>query len=261
MINLRSETAKRRMLKAVDRMMKSFERTFSIKLARAMKKQYIAAADIIEAGSMNYDHALQTTVHLLENIFKAYYKRIYRYFGKIIFEEIKEKQKSYMVYEKKGVLEDQFYQNMAWWAKSHMGELITKMHKTTKKKIAKIVEDAMFEGKSNREIAKKIREVAVVTVPRAAMIARTETHTTAVMSTNYAMDSTRLKYTKEWVSAMDSRTRTDPFSHVAANGETVPKDGYYTRTSESLRFPGDPNGSAANVINCRCIEIYNTIRE
>lgn len=57
---------------------------------------------------------------------------------------------------------------------------------------------------------------------------------------------------KRWLTERDNRVRVKPFSHVAADGEEVSIDSVFIRTGEPMRFPLDPNGSAANVINCRC---------
>lgn len=54
---------------------------------------------------------------------------------------------------------------------------------------------------------------------------------------------------KEWITSMDGRERD---SHGAANGQIVDFDKKFTVMGESLKWPGDTNGSAANVINCRC---------
>lgn len=56
---------------------------------------------------------------------------------------------------------------------------------------------------------------------------------------------------KEWDSSGDQRTRDD---HFAADGQRVPFDQPFIVGGEALMFPGDPNGSAGNVINCRCRE-------
>lgn len=69
----------------------------------------------------------------------------------------------------------------------------------------------------------------------------------------------------EWVSALDDRTRTpdkgDEFDHVHAHGETVRLGELYLRTGEPLAYPGDPNGSAGNIINCRCTQAPVVIEE
>lgn len=59
-----------------------------------------------------------------------------------------------------------------------------------------------------------------------------------------------LNMQKQWHAIVDDRTRA---SHLAVNGEVRGMDEVY---SNGLRFPGDPRGSAAEVINCRCIESY-----
>ena len=54
---------------------------------------------------------------------------------------------------------------------------------------------------------------------------------------------------KRWISALDKRTR-DPHSNV--NGKKADQDDAFVVGGEKLMYPGDPNGAAGNVINCRC---------
>jgi hypothetical protein len=51
---------------------------------------------------------------------------------------------------------------------------------------------------------------------------------------------------KVWLATGDTRTRD---AHLTAHGQAVPVDGKFTVGGERLRFPGDPRGSARNVIN------------
>jgi hypothetical protein len=55
--------------------------------------------------------------------------------------------------------------------------------------------------------------------------------------------------TKEWVSRGDSRVRD---AHIAADGQVVAVNMPFIVKGESLMYPGDPAGSASNIINCRC---------
>jgi hypothetical protein len=55
---------------------------------------------------------------------------------------------------------------------------------------------------------------------------------------------------KEWVSILDNKTRS---SHALADGQAVGVNQFYSVGGESLLYPRDPNGSAGNIINCRCI--------
>lgn len=60
---------------------------------------------------------------------------------------------------------------------------------------------------------------------------------------------------KEWIATADARTRP---AHLAAHGQRVAAGEKFriedplTGAVEELEYPGDPQGSAANVINCRC---------
>jgi polyhydroxyalkanoate synthesis regulator phasin len=258
MINVRSRRARQQMLVYIDRQMAAIERKFEKSILGILKKQYRLVAEVIEMGSTDIDHVLHLTFNETEKIFQRYYKMIYVLFSGIIFNQIDE-DKNFVQYEQKTIKET-FFETMRRWAKTRMGEAIVNIHTSTKNKISGIIESMVSDGKSNREIAKEILATSreIKTINRAKTIARTETHTVSMKSTNEAMNSTGLRYTKQWVSAMDSRTRSKPFSHVAADGEEVDKDGYYFNTGGKLFYPGDPAGSPGNIINCRCIEIYNT---
>jgi len=61
--------------------------------------------------------------------------------------------------------------------------------------------------------------------------------------------------TKEWVTQGDSKVRR---SHSNADGQTVPLNMPFTVQGESLQHPGDPAGSASNIINCRCSSVVDT---
>lgn len=54
---------------------------------------------------------------------------------------------------------------------------------------------------------------------------------------------------KEWISAGDERTRA---AHREANGQIVNFNEPFIIKGEELMRPGDPRGSASNVVNCRC---------
>ncbi len=54
-----------------------------------------------------------------------------------------------------------------------------------------------------------------------------------------------------WQTQEDDRVRENGFNHVAAN-QQVREGGFFTVSGEQLAFPGDPNGSAGNIMGCRC---------
>lgn len=56
-----------------------------------------------------------------------------------------------------------------------------------------------------------------------------------------------------WQTRMDDRVRA---WHAEAQDQEVPLGATFLVGGEHLRYPGDPNGSPGNVINCRCEALY-----
>lgn len=86
---------------------------------------------------------------------------------------------------------------------------------------------------------------------RRELIARTET-IKAANATSYKLYGYWGVEQHEWLSTMDDRVRD---AHAAANGQIVQVGMPFKVGGESLLYPGDPAGSAGNVINCRCTTI------
>lgn len=83
---------------------------------------------------------------------------------------------------------------------------------------------------------------------RAVRIARTESTAAANYGTLNALAEEGVTR-KEWLSAMDSRTRP---SHFEASGQVVPLDRGFEVGSAVLMMPGDPSGPPEETVNCRC---------
>ncbi len=127
---------------------------------------------------------------------------------------------------------------------------ITNIAATTRQQIVEIVLRGQEDGVSVSDIADMILEAAPnIALWRGPLIARTETHGAANAGAYRAAQETGLQLRKEWISVIDDRTR-DP--HLAANGQVVDQNEPFIVNDEPLMFPGDPSGSADNIINCRC---------
>ena len=86
------------------------------------------------------------------------------------------------------------------------------------------------------------------------MIAPTESHAASNAAQQQAAVATGLPMLKEWVAAnQPDRTRQD---HQEADGQTVELHMPFIVGGEELMQPGDPTGSAENVINCRCVSAF-----
>ena len=131
---------------------------------------------------------------------------------------------------------------------------ITEVTDTTRRQIVNAVERGYSEGLGQRAIADAILDlVPSLSSTRANVIARTETHGAANYGSQEAAKQTGLPMQKEWLAAQDERTRE---THREANGNIVRMDDTFRVGDSDLQFPGDPSGSAQEVINCRCTLAY-----
>lgn len=90
---------------------------------------------------------------------------------------------------------------------------------------------------------------------RAERIARTEVVGAMNRASNDAYNRSEVVGKKKWLTSRDDRvrpTKIGHFNHKAADGQIVDKDARFEVGGELLLHPGDPLGSAGNIIRCRC---------
>lgn len=118
-----------------------------------------------------------------------------------------------------------------------------------KKKIAAQISRGISTGMSYQQVAQQLAGVSNIGYNNAVRIARTEGHRIQVqagMDACYKAKEKGADVVKQWDATLDDRTRE---SHAAVDGEIRELDEEF---SNGLMFPGDPDGGAAEVINCRC---------
>lgn len=112
--------------------------------------------------------------------------------------------------------------------------------------------EAYESGETIDQIADRIRGVFNLSKSRAKTIARTEIMNAVNEGRSLAINRSGFQE-KTWFTAMDEKVR---ISHRAMHGKTIKVgDMWVMPSGASLRFPGDFNGPAAEVVNCRCVEI------
>ncbi len=270
MINITNIQAKRLYVAEFERNMNVLENTFIREIRPLLGRQFFNAASLVAVGELNaVDHAVNLGRRRLINILQKHYRRTATVFSRKAYKIFEKSQKSIEASEIK-TPKDEFWLSMNKWSRRQGAQKIRGIQTTTKKTIAKIIRRGQSDGESHREIAKRIRKTSAAINPhRSRTIALTETHTAAVKSVDAAVASTRIEMEREWVSAKDDRTRTrdrnNIFEHfrsfpAGADGEKVTQDGLFKGTGQALRFPGDSRGSAGNVIRCRCVIIYHTVK-
>lgn len=111
------------------------------------------------------------------------------------------------------------------------------------------------QGESIPSLADRLRGTVPETYSgRLETIARTEVIGASNSATNQVGDQFRLGR-KAWLATGDERTRD---SHWDQHGKYANDDGFFEMSSGALlEYPGDPNGPAAEVINCRCTVLWN----
>jgi hypothetical protein len=118
-----------------------------------------------------------------------------------------------------------------------------------KKKITAQVSRGISTGMTFKQVAQQLSGHSKIGYNNAIRIARTEGHRIQCQGTMDACYKARDKgaeVVKMWDSTLDAKTRT---SHVMVDHEIRELDEPF---SNGLMFPGDPDGGAAEVINCRC---------
>lgn len=118
-----------------------------------------------------------------------------------------------------------------------------------KKKITAQVSRSIASGMTYAQTAKAIEGYTRIGYNNAIRIARTEGHRVQTTATMDAMEKAKERgadILKQWDATLDGRTRE---SHSQVDGEFREMNEPF---SNGLMYPGDPSGSAAEVVNCRC---------
>lgn len=131
---------------------------------------------------------------------------------------------------------------------NHLGVNYAKL----KKVITQEASRGIASGLSYAEMARNINNASKSGLYNAKRIARTEGHRIQQTSADDARQGAIKRgadLLKQWDAALDKRTRP---SHARVDGE-IREEG--EKFSNGLLYPGDPNGSAEEVINCRCVAL------
>tara|TARA_Y100000114_G_scaffold157037_1_gene186686 strand:+ start:1380 stop:2210 length:831 start_codon:yes stop_codon:yes gene_type:complete len=146
--------------------------------------------------------------------------------------------------------------------------LLSNISRRLTNQIMATIERGRAEGLNLQQIARNVsRQFASLSISRAALIARTETHNAASHANHLyhgqAADDLGITMMKTWVSTSDARTRPE---HRAANGQTVGMDEPFILSHPKLgqvemQYVADPAGGAYHSVNCRCVVVYADERD
>ena len=155
------------------------------------------------------------------------------------------------------------------WVATEGVTKVRRITNTTQENIRRIIEQGAREGLGQREVGKLIRDSSPsIAAARSQVIARTEVHSASQATAQRVAEDTGVEMRRVWVSSQGERTRSIAdgamFDHLGADGQTVGMNQPFViegiRGDEELRYPGDPQGSAGNIINCRCCVVFEVVQ-
>ena len=224
-----------------------------IKQFQARLKTYYnaMARDVINAfetrSNLQINLVLNERRTILQNLFRIQYTVIANAF------------KNYASDRMQNVkdFDSDFDRKLNLYIEENVGTLVTDINETTRRRIASIINDSYNSGVSEVETGNLLRNTILgFGVARANLIARTETHRTASWANETVAENMNIAGTvKEWIAIQDARTRV---THSIASGQQIPLEQNFVVGGDRLKYPGDPKGSPAETINCRCSVIYTT---
>lgn len=232
----------KRYLPALIRITQKFREQF-IKDFKAHGKEYAT-------GNLS----LSTITHpALTTVIKDIYSTAGLMGAKMTHAEIKEQVK---------VKSGGFGRNERWirdvndYLKLHALGFVQDITETMRQDIINILQRGTDQGLGIDQIVTELRGIGLIT-NRARVIARTEVIRAANVGHSIAAADLPYEVSKKWSAARDARTR---HSHVYINGHQVDENDTFkvpiykgdknTGRFDEMQFPGDPNASAANTINC-----------
>lgn len=144
------------------------------------------------------------------------------------------------------------------WIAQHATRRASQISGQTRQLITVALQEAAAEGLGEVDAAEKIQKAVSgqIGLRRANTIARTETGAAQNAAIDLGGEVSGVEIIREWVSVDDARTRP---THASADGQTRKPGEAFDVGGVRLDRPGDPNGPAKEIINCRCTVILEPI--
>jgi len=119
---------------------------------------------------------------------------------------------------------------------------------------------AIGQGESIQQLTRRLQGALNSVRHRAERIARTECMRSysqgSYLSATQGRERYGLRIVKTWHAILDDRVRD---AHAELDGTTVELDIPFDANGEPMKHPIDPNASASNCVNCRCVVSYRVI--
>lgn len=249
------------------RFLSTQEKIYYRKVLSALKSHYSSFTSDIKLHGLS--HALNNLNRTpmnnrVEPILRQIYKNVGQTAARSQFTEL-------TASVRKGSKAGGFGRNEFWirevtrYLEMHKLKFVQDISDTTRSDIQRIINKAVNEQWPLQQIVKELQTTKIVEA-RAAVIVRTELVRASNVGHAVGAQSFPYEVNKVWISANDHRTR---HGHRMVHKHVTAEDGIFTvpvvikkvLRYEKMKFPGDPDASAANTCNCRCRVVYEPKRD
>jgi hypothetical protein len=245
---------KEAMRRVQERMIEMTARAVEPKIRRIISRSFREAKKAYAEGKMTEPVVRQTNDDMEKELYRLFL-RAYPLTEKLTRQQIAT-EKGLPPLERKSSI---FEMAMIAFARQWAGEKAKKITSTTVEDINAVIVSGIEQNATLEQITDALTTKGIASsASRAHMIARTETHSASMAGSIEVAKESEVVEMKEWVSVFDGRTRqgdNSDFDHT--NVDPVPLRSKFDVSGEFLDYPGDPSGSAGNIINCRCIVVYD----
>lgn len=250
--NLVTDEQKTAHWKAIDNRRNGFYKAVTDKVKGQFETERKAVVKAVENGGINAaEKAINKQKDEWQKLLTAIDIMVIDAFGKTTFEQLKHDAMALEVKAPDNPF-NVFDEAVQAWIAETVAKKVVLVTDTTKQQIRDRIAEGEAEGESIPELAARIDELYLdqIIPNRSTVIARTEVISSSNAGSRFAAKQTGLDLRKEWIATRDKRTRS---THKHIDGEIRDIEALY---SNGLLFPGDPNGTAKEVIQCRCTEAY-----
>lgn len=231
-----------------ERLQYMYERK-SYRIVQKHIKKILGEIPLNNISLSNYQILIYSNItdEKIRDLFIDIYKEVGFDYSKRIKKEIEKNTKNVLFSES-------FLQDILIFLAGEGGVKIVSVRGTLIEDIIKAIQDKLKNDTSLIALQDAIFEIVNKSQQfykyQALRIARTETTFASAFAAMREASKSNFELTKEWIAAKDDRTRRD---HRLENGQIIDfNEPFIMADGSQLQYPGDPKGTAAQVINCRC---------
>jgi len=236
------------------RLTEAAELAFKGRVQRNLRNTMKDVVAVLRTGtSAGVEEAIFNQQEALEEVLRAGHYAIAEIMAKRFLKTLK----SYKLPIERKDLLGNFWSRVQPFVEAHVARQVTNISDTTRKQVQTAIAEGLIAGLGYDAIATLVQAfLTESSASRALTIAATEAHTASSYSAQAAAQSVGTEMEREWAAAGGDRTRP---SHREADGQKRSMEEPFTVGRSSLMYPGDPRGAAAEIINCRCVILYNPL--